>query len=180
MDPTSSHISHMSAALERHLFINKTSTLVAMLFCLVVLQVSGDDGSVLDFLMDPTGSHVSHVSAVLEHDGKLFLGNLAGNYVSYVHLAGTSQELAGNADGSSGSGQRQQQRRSGVFAAAAELPTAAAAGSDADQGGCELCGLTGEMDVTEEEAAAAAEGEQQVKSCDKDAAGELLYRFANV
>lgn len=116
--------------------------------------------------MDPTGSHVSTVSAALEHGGKLFLGNLAGNHVSYVELAGNAPRLAGNAAGND-----QQQRRSpGVFAAAADLPPAAAG----DQGDCELCGLTGEKDVLEDEpaAAAAAEGEQPVASCNKDAAGE--------
>jgi hypothetical protein len=135
------------------------------------VQVSGADGAVLDFLMDPNGSHVSHISAALEHDGKLFLGNLAGSYVSYVDLAGNSAELAG--DGGSQQQQQQQQRRSTVFAAAA-----AAAGGAADQGDCELCGLTGDKDVTEEEAAAAAaaaaaaEGEDAGESCDKAVAGE--------
>eukprot|EP00879_Flechtneria_rotunda_P024440 GHRR01025910.1.p1 GENE.GHRR01025910.1~~GHRR01025910.1.p1 ORF type:complete len:118 (+),score=26.80 GHRR01025910.1:279-632(+) len=55
------------------------------------LQVSGADGAVLDWLMDPKGTHVSSVSAALEHDGKLFLGNLAGNYISYVQLNSTRQ-----------------------------------------------------------------------------------------
>jgi hypothetical protein len=140
--------------------------LMFLLFCYVLfLQVSGENGAIMDFLMDPTGSHVSHISAALEHDGKLFLGNLAGNYVSYVDLARNSAELAG-----------QQQRRSSVFAAAAAvLPAAAAADAgDSDQGECELCGLTGDKDVTEDEAAAAAatEGGQPVESCDKAAAGE--------
>jgi hypothetical protein len=48
-------------------------------------QVSGD-GQVLDFLMDPTGEHVSSISAAVEHEGCLFMGNLAGDYVSYVDL----------------------------------------------------------------------------------------------
>ncbi|KAK9824470.1 hypothetical protein WJX72_010575 [[Myrmecia] bisecta] len=51
-----------------------------------VLQVS-PKGEVLRILMDPDGSHISHVSAVTEHDGKLFFGNLAKNYVSYLDLA---------------------------------------------------------------------------------------------
>ncbi|WIA23563.1 hypothetical protein OEZ85_000288 [Tetradesmus obliquus] len=129
-----------------------------------VVKISGNDGSVLDFLMDPTGSHVSTVSAALEHGGKLFLGNLAGNHVSYVDLAGNAPRLAGNAAGND----HQQRRSPGVFAAAADLPPAAG-----DQGDCELCGLTGEKDVLEDEpaAAAAAEGEQPVASCNKDAAG---------
>jgi hypothetical protein len=124
--------------------------------------------------MDPTGSHVSHISAALEHDSKLFLGNLAGNYVSYVDLAGNT-DLAGNAAELAGNG-GSQQRRSSVFAAAVELPTAAAAADagNADEGECELCGLTGDRDVTEEEAAAAAaaKGGQPIESCDKSAAGE--------
>jgi hypothetical protein len=37
--------------------------------------------------MDPTGEHISTVSAAVEHDGCLFLGNLNGNYVSYVDVA---------------------------------------------------------------------------------------------
>lgn len=37
-------------------------------------------------LMDPDGSVVSHVSAVTEHGGRLFLGNLAKDYVSVLQL----------------------------------------------------------------------------------------------
>ena len=37
--------------------------------------------------MDPDGSHVSHVSSVTEHDGQLFLGNLAKDYVSVLDLS---------------------------------------------------------------------------------------------
>lgn len=38
-------------------------------------------------MMDPTGEHISTVSAAVEHDGCLFLGNLNGDYVSYVDVA---------------------------------------------------------------------------------------------
>ncbi|KAF8061129.1 Apmap [Scenedesmus sp. PABB004] len=57
-----------------------------------VAKVDGGSGRVLDWLMDPDGTHVSTVSAALEHGGRLFLGNLAGDYVSYVDLPpGTAQ-----------------------------------------------------------------------------------------
>lgn len=51
------------------------------------MQVS-PEGEVLQVLMDPDGSHVASVSSVTEHDGKLFLGNLGGNYVSVLDLSG--------------------------------------------------------------------------------------------
>eukprot|EP00775_Hariotina_reticulata_P009351 gene9351-9514_t len=51
-----------------------------------VVKVDGT-GQVLDFLMDGEGAQVSSVSAVSESsDGKLWLGNLVGSYVSYVAL----------------------------------------------------------------------------------------------
>jgi len=54
--------------------------------CVHEVQVDGS-GQVLDFLMDGVGAHVSSVSAVSESpDGKLWLGNLVGSYVSYVDL----------------------------------------------------------------------------------------------
>ena len=37
--------------------------------------------------MDSKGAQVSSVSAVTEFDGKLFLGNLMGDYVSVLSLA---------------------------------------------------------------------------------------------
>lgn len=40
----------------------------------------------MDFLMDPTGEHVASVSAAVEHDGCLFMGNLNGDFVSYIDL----------------------------------------------------------------------------------------------
>jgi hypothetical protein len=60
------------------------------------------EGRVLDFITDPTGRHVAAVSAVTEHvtqdhssgsRRRLFLGNLVGDYVSYVDLG-----PAGSAD----------------------------------------------------------------------------------
>lgn len=36
--------------------------------------------------MDPNGEHVSSISAAVEHEGCLFMGNLAGDFVSYVDL----------------------------------------------------------------------------------------------
>ncbi|KAF6259877.1 hypothetical protein COO60DRAFT_1638069 [Scenedesmus sp. NREL 46B-D3] len=87
-----------------------------------VVKVDGADGRVLDFLTDPTGRHVSAVSAVTEHvtedvDGgsrrRLYLGNLVGDYVSYVDL-GPSDAAAAAADespraASDGEGQGQQE-----------------------------------------------------------------------
>lgn len=35
-------------------------------------------------LYDPDGSHISHISAVTDAGGRLYFGNLAGDYVSYV------------------------------------------------------------------------------------------------
>ena len=49
------------------------------------VQVS-PSGEVLDALFDTTGARVSSVSAVTEHDGSLFIGNLAGDYVSVLPL----------------------------------------------------------------------------------------------
>ena len=34
--------------------------------------------------MDTDGSVVSSISAVTEHKGRLFLGNVVGDYVSYI------------------------------------------------------------------------------------------------
>jgi hypothetical protein len=62
--------------------------------CFVPPQVSGE-GEVLDFLMDPTGSHISSVSAAVEHEGVLFMGNLHGDYVSYVDLVSAAAAAAG-------------------------------------------------------------------------------------
>eukprot|EP00884_Botryococcus_braunii_P013679 jgi/Botrbrau1/22311/Bobra.0138s0061.1 len=50
-----------------------------------VIKVS-PEGEVLKVLMDADGSRVRSISAVTEHKGRLFLGNLDGNYVSYYDL----------------------------------------------------------------------------------------------
>ena len=42
------------------------------------------DGEVLQALYDPDGSHISYVSAVTEAGERLYFGNLAKDYVSYV------------------------------------------------------------------------------------------------
>lgn len=79
-----------------------------------LLQVDGN-GEVIDFLTDPTGQSVSTVSAVSEHDvpdGEggtrklLFLGNLVGNYVSYVEL-GAAAELPSTGDGAASAAEKE-------------------------------------------------------------------------
>jgi hypothetical protein len=37
-------------------------------------------------LMDPSGGTVATTSAAVEHEGRLFLGNLGGDYVSVLDL----------------------------------------------------------------------------------------------
>eukprot|EP00877_Chromochloris_zofingiensis_P013931 jgi/Chrzof1/8792/Cz03g24210.t1 len=44
------------------------------------------DGQVVDFLLDITGEHVSKISSAHEHDGRLYLGNLVTDYVSFLDL----------------------------------------------------------------------------------------------
>ena len=52
--------------------------------CVVKVSASGD---VEGTLMDSKGAQVSSVSAVTEFEGKLFLGNLMGDYVSVLSLS---------------------------------------------------------------------------------------------
>jgi hypothetical protein len=47
------------------------------------VQVSAE-GQVLQALYDPDGAHISYVSAVTEVGERLYFGNLAKDYVSYV------------------------------------------------------------------------------------------------
>lgn len=47
------------------------------------MQISAN-GEPLQALYDMDGSHISAVSAVTEHDSRLFFGNLAGDYVSFI------------------------------------------------------------------------------------------------
>jgi hypothetical protein len=61
--------------------------------CVVKVSASGD---VVGVLMDSKGAQVSSVSAVTEFDGKLFLGNLMGDYVSVLSLADVA--IAGSSD----------------------------------------------------------------------------------
>lgn len=49
-------------------------------------QIS-EDGGVLRTLMDPDGSHISHTSSVTARGERLFIGNLAKDYVSVLDLA---------------------------------------------------------------------------------------------
>ena len=49
----------------------------------VCMQIS-PEGKVLEHLMDTDGSVVNFISAVTEHSGRLFFGNVAGDYVSYI------------------------------------------------------------------------------------------------
>lgn len=50
------------------------------------MQVSRE-GAVQDFFTDMDGDVVASVSHAAEHGGKLWLGNLHGNYVSYIELS---------------------------------------------------------------------------------------------
>lgn len=42
------------------------------------------DGHALQALYDPDGSHVQRISAVTEAGDRLYFGNLAGDYVSFI------------------------------------------------------------------------------------------------
>jgi len=71
-------------ALSHLLTSSLTKHIVKTWGCVIKLSASGE---VLDTLMDTKGLQVSSVSAVTEFDGKLFLGNLMGDYVSVLSLA---------------------------------------------------------------------------------------------
>ena len=45
-------------------------------------------------LYDLDGSRVSSISAVTEHEGRLFLGNLGGDYVSYIDLMADEKKVS--------------------------------------------------------------------------------------
>jgi glutaredoxin 3 len=106
------------------------------------MKVSGESGAVLDWMMDPTGTHISSVSAALEHDGKLFLGNLAGDYVSYVDLQKDQQKQKQQQGEQGVHAQRRKQgaaaksKQAGflVFADAAAVEEAAAAAGEVGEG----------------------------------------------
>jgi hypothetical protein len=108
---------HVLLTVKKHC-LTPIHLLAALLPCLLpccpaCLQVDGD-GRVLDFLTDPTGRHVAAVSAVTEHvtqdhsgsgsRRRLFLGNLVGDYVSYVDLG-----PAGSADADDDDAQGQEE-----------------------------------------------------------------------
>lgn len=59
-------------------------TLSMSLFLLVQLS---PEGSVLRYLDDNDGSHVATISAVTEIADKLYLGNLGGDFVSYLQMS---------------------------------------------------------------------------------------------
>ena len=49
----------------------------------VLVQVH-PDGHALQALYDPDGSHLQRISAVTEAGDRLYFGNLAGSYVSFI------------------------------------------------------------------------------------------------
>ena len=48
-------------------------------------------GTPISALYDPDGTHVATVSAATEHSGRLFLGNLGGDFISFVDLNSTTE-----------------------------------------------------------------------------------------
>lgn len=50
----------------------------------LLCQVS-PEGQVVQWLMDPDGSVVSTISSVTEDKDRLYFGNVAGNYVSFLN-----------------------------------------------------------------------------------------------
>mmetsp|Transcript_20727 Transcript_20727/g.62454 ORF Transcript_20727/g.62454 Transcript_20727/m.62454 type:complete len:407 (-) Transcript_20727:639-1859(-) len=48
-----------------------------------VVKVS-EAGVALDYLQDPTGQHISTVSSAVQVGDRLYLGNIAGDYISYL------------------------------------------------------------------------------------------------
>lgn len=48
-----------------------------------------EDGRVVDALFDPDGSHIQTLTAVTEDGGRLFFGNLGGDYVSVIDVDAT-------------------------------------------------------------------------------------------
>ena len=47
------------------------------------MQVS-PEGKVLEQLQDTNGSVITFISSVVEHKGRLFFGNVVGDYISYL------------------------------------------------------------------------------------------------
>lgn len=63
-------------------------------------QVSGA-GQVQGFYTDIAGRVIASVSSADEHDGKLWMGNLQGDYVSFIEL----DRLSGHASAADAAGQ---------------------------------------------------------------------------
>lgn len=95
--------------------------------------------------MDPTGSHISSVSAALEHDGKLYLGNLAGDYVSYVDLEMDKQQQQRQQQQMHSIGEEKQQadgkrdKKAGFIVLADAAAVGAAGTAEEEQHGTDLC-----------------------------------------
>eukprot|EP01060_Flectonema_neradi_P012286 TRINITY_DN19157_c0_g1_i1.p1 TRINITY_DN19157_c0_g1~~TRINITY_DN19157_c0_g1_i1.p1 ORF type:complete len:408 (+),score=65.71 TRINITY_DN19157_c0_g1_i1:72-1226(+) len=52
----------------------------------LVVKVDASTSDILLVLMDPTGEKVASVSSAVEYKDRLFVGNLNGDYISYVDL----------------------------------------------------------------------------------------------
>jgi hypothetical protein len=52
----------------------------------MVIKVSGETGHVLKVYRDSKGKVISGISGVQEVNGKLWMGHLSGDYVSYIEL----------------------------------------------------------------------------------------------
>lgn len=49
-----------------------------------MLRQVSSEGKVLQWLMDPDGSTINSISSVTEHKGRLYFGNVAGDYISIL------------------------------------------------------------------------------------------------
>lgn len=66
-----------------------------------VLKV-GEDGSLLQWLVDEKGSSAAKIPSAHEEGDRLYFGNLAGDYVSYIELSSLP------ADGAETGGKKEQ------------------------------------------------------------------------
>lgn len=69
----------------------------AGLLCIAMMMQVSEDGAPLWTLQDPGGKVVPMVTSVTEHEGKLYMGNLAHSFVaeldlSVVSTAGSASE----------------------------------------------------------------------------------------
>lgn len=81
---------HPSTDPRRRTVLYCTCNCIALSFCRLgaVLHVSAE-GAPLQLLLDEDGRHVSHISCVTPAPGgRLYLGNVHGDYISYVDVAG--------------------------------------------------------------------------------------------